>query len=357
MTTADFASTQPDNSDLYTDVLGLLRNRNMAVAEAFVSAPTNPAVSMVRYVRATSQWEEYDGAAWQRAPMVLSVAGGGTGAITAAAARTALGLGTIATQAASAVAISGGTISGISTFTISGTATAALFSGSGASLTNLVATNLATGNVPIARMPTGGTWTLSSALVVAARYAKLNGFGTGLSTKTSGPYSSLIDDTTLLVNTDSGAITINLIAASSNSGKMMLIRNIGTSGNNVTLDGNSSETIDGSATHTLSDGGSILIQCDGSNWFSIGGSMVKKVTAISIAISGGSGAQSGTQTISPAMTSTTKAWISAPGYLSGDDSARNFDLKVTNTTTVTGTRQSVSSLAAGTITGFLIEAY
>ena len=340
MTTADFASTQPDNSDLYTDVLGLLRNRNMAVAEAFVSAPTNPAVSMVRYVRATSQWEEYDGAAWQRAPMVLSVAGGGTGAITAAAARTALGLGTIATQAASAVAISGGTISG-----------------SGASLTNLVATNLATGNVPIARMPTGGTWTLSSALVVAARYAKLNGFGTGLSTKTSGPYSSLIDDTTLLVNTDSGAITINLIAASSNSGKMMLIRNIGTSGNNVTLDGNSSETIDGSATHTLSDGGSILIQCDGSNWFSIGGSMVKKVTAISIAISGGSGAQSGTQTISPAMTSTTKAWISAPGYLSGDDAARNFDLKVTNTTTVTGTRQSVSSLAAGTITGFLIEAY
>jgi len=40
----------------------------------------------------------------------LALANGGTGATTAAAARTALGLGTISTQAASAVAITGGTI-------------------------------------------------------------------------------------------------------------------------------------------------------------------------------------------------------------------------------------------------------
>jgi len=44
----------------------------------------------------------------------LALANGGTGATTASAARTALGLGTIATQAASAVAITGGTINGTS---------------------------------------------------------------------------------------------------------------------------------------------------------------------------------------------------------------------------------------------------
>ena len=44
----------------------------------------------------------------------LALANGGTGATTAATARTALGLGTIATQAANAVAITGGTINGTS---------------------------------------------------------------------------------------------------------------------------------------------------------------------------------------------------------------------------------------------------
>lgn len=43
----------------------------------------------------------------------LAVAQGGTGSTTASAARTALGLGTMSTQAASAVAITGGTVTGI----------------------------------------------------------------------------------------------------------------------------------------------------------------------------------------------------------------------------------------------------
>lgn len=45
-------------------------------------------------------------------PIPTPVALGGTGSTTASAARTALGLGTIATQAADAVAITGGTIAG-----------------------------------------------------------------------------------------------------------------------------------------------------------------------------------------------------------------------------------------------------
>ena len=44
---------------------------------------------------------------------VVTVAGGGTGAPTAAGARTNLGLGTIATQNANAVAVTGGSITGI----------------------------------------------------------------------------------------------------------------------------------------------------------------------------------------------------------------------------------------------------
>lgn len=50
----------------------------------------------------------------------LAVADGGTGASTAANARTNLGLGTIATQASSSVSITGGTISGITSLSVSG---------------------------------------------------------------------------------------------------------------------------------------------------------------------------------------------------------------------------------------------
>jgi hypothetical protein len=46
----------------------------------------------------------------------VALANGGTGSTTASGARTNLGLGTIATQAANNVAITGGTISGINTF-------------------------------------------------------------------------------------------------------------------------------------------------------------------------------------------------------------------------------------------------
>lgn len=55
----------------------------------------------------------------------LAVAQGGSGSTTAAGARTNFGLGTMATQNANAVAITAGTITGITTLTVSGTATAA----------------------------------------------------------------------------------------------------------------------------------------------------------------------------------------------------------------------------------------
>lgn len=52
----------------------------------------------------------------------LGIGFGGTSATTAAGARTNLGLGTIATQAASNVAITGGSVTGLTTFSMTGTA-------------------------------------------------------------------------------------------------------------------------------------------------------------------------------------------------------------------------------------------
>lgn len=81
--------------------------------------------------------------------------------------------------------------------------------------------------------------------------------------------STTLDDTNhfVVVDTDAGTQTIFLPAASTCAGRGYYIRNNGTSGNDVAIDADGSETINGSLTHTLSDGQSAHIVCDGTEWF------------------------------------------------------------------------------------------
>lgn len=88
----------------------------------------------------------------------LAVADGGTGASTASAARTNLGLGTMATQNANGVAITGGSVSGITDIAIAD-------GGTGASTAATARTNLGLGTVAFhatnstAQSISAGSWT------------------------------------------------------------------------------------------------------------------------------------------------------------------------------------------------------
>lgn len=126
----------PALTSLYTAVLNLLMTRDVDAGTLCVSLPTNPPIGMFRYVRASDKLQEWDGTVWN--DKVLSIAGGGTGGANAGAARTSLGLGDMATQNSTGVAITGGTLAG-----------------NGSGLTSLNAANLATGTAPTARLGSG----------------------------------------------------------------------------------------------------------------------------------------------------------------------------------------------------------
>lgn len=66
-----------------------------------------------------------------------------------------------------------------------------------------------------------------------------------------------------LVKCTSGTFTVNLPAASGWAGENITVKNLGTG--TITVDGNSSETIDGSATHALFGGDSATYVSDGTN--------------------------------------------------------------------------------------------
>jgi hypothetical protein len=123
------------------------------------------------------------------------------------------------------------------------------------------------GNLVVA--PSGGLTTLTGSLNITA--------GLGLKTRssTSATITAAITDVVIFADATSNSQTVNLPAAStactSSVCRPLFIKKIDTGSNTVTIDGNGSETIDGSLTRVLSvarEG--IVIISDGSNWQVIG---------------------------------------------------------------------------------------
>lgn len=94
-----------------------------------------------------------------------------------------------------------------------------------------------------------------------------NGFKVAVTGSKTSTYTAAVTDYFIPCSSSGGAFTVNLPAASGNTGLTFLIKKTDSSFNLVTIDGNASETIDGSTTTALStQNESILIRCDGSNW-------------------------------------------------------------------------------------------
>lgn len=89
-------------------------------------------------------------------------------------------------------------------------------------------------------------------------------------TDADSPYTVDLDIANVLICDDtSGAITLNLPAAASNTHRTLYVKKISAS-NSVTLDGSGAETIDNAATLTLSTQYNyVRIVSDGSEWWVI----------------------------------------------------------------------------------------
>lgn len=76
-------------------------------------------------------------------------------------------------------------------------------------------------------------------------------------------------DSTIFCDTQSAGFTVVLPAAASCRGRRLTFIRTGSGTNALTIDGNASENVDGSATHAACDAArdTVTIECDGSNWF------------------------------------------------------------------------------------------
>jgi hypothetical protein len=167
----------PTVNSQYDDVIDELKARDVDVATLFASGTeTGIPTNSIRWNTAASKLQRWNGTTW--VDLVLSLAGGGTAAASASAARTSLGLGSMATQESNNVSITGGAISGITMAasvitsgqvalarggtgaslalgaigTVLKSDGAGVVFGNGSDIAGLNASNLASGTVPLARL-------------------------------------------------------------------------------------------------------------------------------------------------------------------------------------------------------------
>src|SRR6188768_1216824 len=97
-----------------SDYLGFVVEMNDKFTDAGTlgyGAPTNLPDHAIRFNRSINIFEELVSGAWE--PKIIGISRGGTGANTAASARTTLGIGSMGTQNSNAVNITGGSITGV----------------------------------------------------------------------------------------------------------------------------------------------------------------------------------------------------------------------------------------------------
>lgn len=84
-------------------------------------------------------------------------------------------------------------------------------------------------------------------------------------TSKSTTYTALISDYIIKGDTTGGAFVMTLFTAVGNTGKELIIKNMGTS--NLTIDGSGTETIDGALTKILTNKyAAVNIISDGAGW-------------------------------------------------------------------------------------------
>jgi hypothetical protein len=152
-----------------------------------------------------------------------------------------LGQGTMATQSASSVAITGGNIDGT---VIGNTTTAA------GKFTNLTMS---------------GTFTFGDSTTMStAPAAYTTGFQTVTGTTT---LTATYQTHNVKADATSGAVTVTLFTAVGNSGKVVQIKKIDSTANSITVATSSSQTIDGATTLSIvGKNNAYTLISDGSNW-------------------------------------------------------------------------------------------